>query len=707
MAGSETPYERLKAIIAAKEIRPTIVNPASKFVVVTYWWGRGVLNKNTARPCMEYYEKLITKPFEYLKNIRDVKFLNKLVSVENIKEWIQSTPELYKFYETKYEQIAKQRAELRKEQIIDVVAQTFFEQKEIAQNIQSILIKVRRDRLYYETYRHKMNNDALEDLMAVVGNNVKEYNAIKLLLKQKIRPVIANLEKDLMYQVPITYDQMIHNWEQKCAESGCNYMAVEYPEFARPGGYQMAINAKPLFIQKALNACDGRAVVYIDGDMTINMYPHIFDMDDVDFMARGWHMDPRANDKYGESILVDPYVFETSGGIMYFSNSIESKNLLYRWIQESSKPSQQGRADDRIISLIFNVRRLLASMKIIQLPIEYLWLTMSYDDYLDRDQIYVEHPECLTSEDTATSSGAASNRSAKFSGGIAEPFPRSEMLYECVMFPSKEMADQFRPWLNYMSEAMYFEDVKDEELVDEQPFYIVPFEKGFGKLQPLYEENMEKARSMPFEGMRTNLVENTVRINRIDTIKILNCLVNDVNVLYTPIDNKADIDNILSIINSEPGKRMELVFSDKNLDLESHLMLNYIIDTSKPIFIRAGNPILTMMMALIKSDAAESNENIAYARMRELFAEEKPLPFEHVLTSNYQFLSRIRVHVMSPKSKAIVAAGMIGGGMDRGTNIALEYLYPVSQNGGRRRRATRRRGRRSIRRHRATRHRKN
>jgi len=45
---------------------------------------------------------------------------------------------------------------------------------------------------------------------------------------------------------------MIEKWQRECEKFNCNHMAVEYPEFALPGGYQLAINAKPLFIKKAL-----------------------------------------------------------------------------------------------------------------------------------------------------------------------------------------------------------------------------------------------------------------------------------------------------------------------------------------------------------------------------------------------------------------------------------------------------------------------
>lgn len=740
-------YELLQKIIATKEVRPTIINTDSKFVVITYWWGRGVLNKNTARPCMEFYEKILTRPFEQLKRILDNTFLDTLTSSEKVEEWIKTNPELSEFYNKKsmyYVGERKDMFETYRNKIINFAATNFFEQMKLAKAIQVVQLKLRIQKIKFDKLANKNSNDTL---LETIQNLTNEYTRLQASLKTGIRPTIANIEKELIFREPITYDQMIHNWEQKCIAANCNYMAIEYPEFAKQGGYQMAINAKPLFIQKALQSCDGRAVVYIDGDMTMNRYPHIFDMDDIDFMARGWHMDPRASWSYLTHITVDPYVFETSGGIMYFSNSLESHNLLQGWIQESGKPHQQGKADDRIISLIFNTKRLLAPMKIIQLPIEYLWLSMSYDEYvehMDRDEIYVEHPECLTSEDTATSSGASSNRSAKFSGAISHPYPKSEMLYERAMFPTKEMADQFRPWLNYLNEAVYNEDDAgefDPDLIGEQPFYIVPFDSGFGKLQSVYDTNMADISLPPLypynKGLRTvkpgdklnpkerivaspaninsiivpeghtlefvnykgsgagansiyNVVaiDDTVRINVIDIPTILKHLVNGKNVLYTPTDNKDDIDHIQQVINSAAGRRLEFIFTDKNMDLSDHMRFHYVINTAKPVFIRAGNPILIMAIALL-TNTVEA--------------------FERVLAGKYQFISRIRIHVM--KARRAMAGGGAREGVndatDRNTDVALEFLYHI---GGRRRHGHGRRQtvrRRHNRRRRNTRRRKN
>ena len=46
--------------ILRDNIEAQIINPESNFVVVTYWWGRGRDNANIARPCMAYYESVIS-----------------------------------------------------------------------------------------------------------------------------------------------------------------------------------------------------------------------------------------------------------------------------------------------------------------------------------------------------------------------------------------------------------------------------------------------------------------------------------------------------------------------------------------------------------------------------------------------------------------------------------------------------------------------
>ena len=50
------------------KLTPTIINDSSNFVVITYWWGRGNLNKNTQRPCpedMKEGQELDVKPIKF------------------------------------------------------------------------------------------------------------------------------------------------------------------------------------------------------------------------------------------------------------------------------------------------------------------------------------------------------------------------------------------------------------------------------------------------------------------------------------------------------------------------------------------------------------------------------------------------------------------------------------------------------------------
>lgn len=353
----------------------------------------------------------------------------------------------------------------------------------------------------------------------------------------KGKSLIQIMISKMKYKPSRSYEAMIEEWKEVCAKIGCNYMAVEYPEFAQPGGYQLAINAKPMFIEKALQLCGTRNVLYIDGDMYLRKFPTIFEMKDIDYMARGWNIDPRASDQFTESILYDPYTFETSGGTMFFSQSKEAKKLLQLWIDETKKEINAGKADDRIISLIFNTKRLLMNMKIVQLPIEYLWLTLSYDDFLAdtlyednlsmHNTIFIEHPECLTSEDTAAGSGASSSRTPfiydKFINSITDPV--SEELYENIFFEKEEEAAAFKHYFDYLKGAYYFADGNEallqKQLVslaedakkgdNEQPLYLFNFQKPFGNRNDMHTKNVGFSKKVNLEDYArvsgTNVVE--------------------------------------------------------------------------------------------------------------------------------------------------------------------------------------------------------
>jgi hypothetical protein len=646
--------DTLQSIIRKTSGTPNIVNEKSNYVVVTYWWGKNNLNKNIARPCVDFYESILMEPFKILQS-QDIS-LHELDADFDWLHWFNMSNNLKVFYDKmtkKYLNESKRpqdEFESVNKQILNVVQRAFIVAKPFIYNLIS---SSQAAKLFKEDYEATKDNpninkkQILEEFKVLIATRDKVLS----LIKQNIRDFIRELESFLQYKMPITYDEMIRKWENQCANVKCNYLAIEYPEFAMKGGYQMAINAKPLFIQKALELCKPRNILYIDGDMNMNFYAPIFDLADIDFMGRNWNMDPRGSQKYLEGdIMVDPYSFETSGGIMFFSQSPESQRLLSSWIEETAKPYQQGKADDRIISLIFNSKRLLAPMKVLYLPVEYLWLTLWYDDFIEpkvSERIYVEHPECLTSEDTATSSGASSSRTPKFYQSIEyESYPRSENLYESVMFPNRDVAETFRPWLNYLGDAIYTEAVGIDELVGEQPFYVHPY-NDFGKKNSIVERNIAAVSALSTINAPSTVILNKESFTPVQVVKFLQ---DGKDVIYYPDTTSDSYSAALNAIRRDTTKsRLELVFADTGTGrVNPHNIYLYTIDLTQPIYIRHGNPLLQTMFLLL--DNMEELSNFFHA--------------------NFQFLSRIRIHVLK---KPRVGGGT--GENSRDTNDATEFMY--------------------------------
>lgn len=581
-------HDRVTKIIDDEFKEPTIVNPTSNFVVVTYWWGRGRLNRNTARPCASFYEEFLKKSNKHIlgrinaiitKEKSEKEVIDEDLIIDGIfdnlmqinvsligvvskmtKDYINAIcdykkidskapdrfillREQYPEFMTKIENPVKLSL-----QILDIINQGVQKNKQNLIDLYKIDSQFQAFKAEYLKYKsiqeqsiqNKENQKKLEELNLLLFTrldpeetirdsiqniiadikpvpqqkiNLKELaNQVMIVKKAKDdlnTAIIAVLKKkelqsdgtnksifDLLidileYKEPILFETMIEDFEKSCRENSCNYLAIEYPEFAQEGGYQLAINAKPKFIEKALQLCGGRAVLYIDGDMTIREYPAIFDMKNVDFMARGWWIDPRSSWKTfaegEETIMYDPYNFETSGGIMFFSASEESNKLIKLWIQTAEKPINTGKADDRVLSLIFNTKAILTWIRIIQLPIEYLWLTLDYDermlefvyDYntLEMEStIFVDHPECLTSEDTATGAGASSNRQPKFYDFLEDLYPCVETTHEYIMFKelvtmfpnSAKQITEYMKLSNETKEAQKNKDAEDIQAIEER-----------------------------------------------------------------------------------------------------------------------------------------------------------------------------------------------------------------------------------------------
>lgn len=437
----------IKQIMDSVELKANLtINPNSKFVVATYWWGKGNLNKNTQLPCLgttqsEYKQQLTEELLDDDEDFKDLK-----VEMDRTRKLANATPS----------------------------------DKALAQQAKDARTAYRS---YLAAYFEKPE---IKKLVNEMGNKLYEQARAK------------GEGRD-----PITFDQMMVKFEERCKKMNCNYLVVQYPfdgEIVVNGKpvkqYQYAINAKPYFIKKALAVCQGRGVLYIDGDMFVNKYPHIFDIDNVDCMMRGWNMDGRTGEGYSEEPqCFDPYIFETSGGTMFFANTPLAHTILDQWTTEASKPIHDLKADDRVLSMLFVKHNWAVRASMIQLPIEYLWLTNDYDNYYDlKDEmdpcdIIIEHPACLTSEDTATQGAASSNRT---------PVGHDELMYvnfdcdrpggefyEYIFFPNERMVSTFAPYIRFITTA--------KNAQDENIYKVIPFADQYGKYNTVAKTNMEKA----------------------------------------------------------------------------------------------------------------------------------------------------------------------------------------------------------------------
>jgi len=424
---------------------PTILNEQSKYVVVTYWWGRGNQNRNLQTPCPE-----------------DVMAATKKTAMGGIVKDHENDP------------VAPGRPTYKNERIAFELLT-----KKIRQGRASSVDLMNRARLLKEM------NEWVAKLFALPEEKAR--------LDAAYAAEMTRLRATPEFVPSRPFEDMIREWEETCRAAGVNFMSVN-AEFER-ADYQNGINAKPLFIKKALDLCAPRGVLYIDGDMWIKKYPKIFDMPDVDFMARNWNIDSRANKQYKERNHYEPYIFETSGGTMYFGNTAAARNLLDAWMTESSTRENIGKADDRILSQIFTKNSYVMKLNVVNLPIEYLWLTQNYVNYLTREDAgvsvedaIIEHPYCLTGEERAAEQGASVSRNPdKYLEEIEEAIDYkrpTELIYEFVFFDGDEAKrNEWSTYLTYIASGV--------NSFTKKPWVkLVPLNERYGEFNAIADVNL-------------------------------------------------------------------------------------------------------------------------------------------------------------------------------------------------------------------------
>lgn len=525
----------LQAIIDAVPLRPNLlVNDKSKFVVITYWWGRGNTNANLQKPC----------PEDVMSDVKEI-----------LEEELREEDESYDALFRKFDYLIKQGKAPKK--------------RTPAEEAEWSIVSKERNRRIQEYFKPDEMKLRMKDMAAQLFDKLR-----------KSPPGVRE---------PKTYDKMIEMWESTCREMKCNYLTAEYTRFDVPKSYQLAINVKPLFIKKALSVCAGKGVLYIDGDMFIRKYPELFDMPNIDFAARSWNFDPRSSRKYKTDICFDPYIFETSGGTMYFANTPQSLKLLDEWARVSSLPVNGGKADDRILSQIYTVDKFAPRTNTLHLPIEYLWLTDNYVEFdygkgdakvADIADCIIEHPYCLTGEERASEmSGSINDReppgyNEKISD-IVECNTRGGTFYEYIFFlHNEELVKSYAPYLKYMKNAV-------NPNSGEKLFEVVDFADKYGRYSQTAFKNF--LNSPVASGSGTGVVRLPILPPIADILKGLR--------------NGRDV-----MIGSHPIPQPDVEFSARNIGTERDPYLaNIKIDHSSSMYISAKNPIVIDLLAMCKT----------------------------------------------------------------------------------------------------------
>ena len=327
-------------------------------------------------------------------------------------------------------------------------------------------------------------------------------------------------------------------------------------------------------------------------------------------MARSWGVDPREGVDVNTGRLrpascYDPYIFETSGGTMFFGNTPTGNKLLDEWIKEESLESREGKADDRILSWVVNRDNWLFRANMVELPIEYLWLTDKYNAYPIIETLLggkcgpiIEHPACLTSEETALGILATSVNSRSLTEEedlihSSEVCKRNTgIFYEYIFFPSQESADAMKPFLTFMHITVSIET--RERLLD-----VVKFANKYGKYNAVASQNEMAMASVNITADQTGQI---IKLPQTATIpEILACLALQKNVQ-------------VGEDNSPLAEITDIRYDDIAPLDEKGLARNIKVDVNSPIYFGWRNPVVTHLLKMC-STLADINVHVEKSYM--------------------------------------------------------------------------------------------
>jgi hypothetical protein len=275
----------------------------------------------------------------------------------------------------------------------------------------------------------------------------------------------------------------------------------------------------------------------------------------------------------------------------------------------SADPKQVGKADDRILSMVFTQKKFALEGTVIQLPIEYLWLTDKYDKRFDGEEedarhseAIIEHPACLTGEERAADQGAAANR-YPVGYEVMEESTRCEtrggVFYEFIAFPNEAAKNEMNRYLGYLRQATNPE-------TGEPLFEIVKFEHGYGRYTGVAKKNEQEATAL-----MATLGDDEKEVTLAQDAKIpeiLAHLMKGHNVYVGDVPKKMPLVDDTEFVGRNLGDEDDPFHKKLRLDVDS------------PMYIKSKNPIVLHLLKMCTS-LADINTH---------------------LEESYMFLSRIR-----------------------------------------------------------------
>jgi hypothetical protein len=161
----------------------------------------------------------------------------------------------------------------------------------------------------------------------------------------------------------LTYGEQVKRIIKDCQKLNINYYFVRMIEFEKKGTYQQALSYKPGFIQKCLDLFPNYKCIFLDTDLRVLNYPHLFEVD-ADCFFINWN-------EYDWGCY-NPYQLVLPGAVLGFANTKGAREMLKILTDYMNK--NQHLAEDKTFSGIITRHFMNVYLRCVWLPETYLYM---------------------------------------------------------------------------------------------------------------------------------------------------------------------------------------------------------------------------------------------------------------------------------------------------------------------------------------------